>query len=138
MQLLTGDAAAAIVEIDGAIAVTTKLSVPEKWFYWVKSWAHYANNDWAGSISAIQDNIGSPRNAMRKTVICSLVAQGGQANIAAAEAEADKFLKEEAAQGITYPTLGEFLDLEKRIPFALPNQADEWRDRLETAFENLF
>ena len=70
MWLLTGRAADAVPEILDAIA---KTPVPEKWFYWVLSWAYYENNQWPEALAAIRHNISTPRNAMRKNVVASFV-----------------------------------------------------------------
>ena len=131
MMLLTGNAKQAIADIT---AVLNKPKVHEKWFYWVLSWAYYADGQWQNAIDAVRSNIKSPRNAIRLTVAASLAALGKDAEAAA---EAKCFVDDEAKQAIAYASLNEFLDLEDRVPFSNPSQAALWRQHLAKAFDTV-
>lgn len=136
MLLLTGKAAAAIADIEMAIKNTP---VPEKWFYWVLSWAYFEDGQPQKALDAMRDNISNPRNSMRKNVIASLVALN---RVPEAIEEAKRFLVEEKSQGITYaslhqPVVAEILKLEEKIPFEDLGRRSHWQNQLQQAFDGL-
>jgi predicted Zn-dependent protease len=130
MLLLTGNAKQAIADIEAVLG--NKKKVHEKWFYWVLSWAYYADGQWQKAIDAIDKNIRHRRNAIRLTVAASLAALGKNA-----AAEAQSFIDDEGKQSITYTGLKEFLDLEDRVPFSNSKQAALWREHLAKAFDTV-
>jgi len=135
MLLLTGDAKQAITIVND---VLQNCPLPEKWFYWVLSWAFYVDGQYQESLDALA-HFSRPRNAIRKNRICSLV---GLKQIGAAQAEAQTFLDEEKAQGITYAAPGQpvwpgLWPIEDRIPFQNQSDLQRWKDDLNTAFGGL-
>ena len=100
--------------VDDVLNVLGKKLVHEKWFYWVLSWAYYADAQYQNAIDTLRASIGHPRNAMRLPVIASLVALG---KIDDAAKEAELYLDEERKQSIAYDCLRDFLEIQKRIPF---------------------
>lgn len=136
MLLLTGKAKDAIADIAQAIKATP---VPEKWFYWVQSWAYYEDGQWQQALDAMTKNIGNTRNGMRKNVIASLVTLN---RVPDAVEEAKRFLLEEKSQGTTYappgqPVLAEILKQEEKIPFENLARRTHWQSQLQQAFDGL-
>lgn len=135
MLLLTGKPVDAIKVIDQVIAESP---IPEKWFYWVQGWAYYVDSQFDASLAALS-HIGTPRNAMRKNVICNLVALN---RVGEARDQARQFLDEEKSQGIVYAAPGQdvFPALEKienRLPFEDPAQLATWKTRLADGFQGV-
>jgi tetratricopeptide (TPR) repeat protein len=134
MLLLTDKGAEALREIHSVI--DDKNHAPEKWYYWVLAWAHYAEGQYKESLAAL-GHIGRPRNAMRKNLIAAQVALG---NLREARTEAATFLHEEKGHGVAYaaasrevlPTL---LRVEDRLPFKNPATLQRWKGHLSQAFE---
>ena len=136
MLLLTDRGPEALKEIQSVLA--DKSHTPEKWYYWVLSWAHYGEGQYKESLAAL-GHIGRPRNAIRKNLIATQVALG---NLAEAKADAAAFLKEEKGHGITYGTAGQaalpgLLKIEDRLPFKNPGKLKRWKGHLSTAFEGV-
>ena len=134
MLLLTDRGPEALKEIQSVLA--DKSHTPEKWYYWVLSWAHYGEGQYKESLAAL-GHIGRPRNAIRKNLIATQVALG---NLAEAKADAAAFLKEEKGHGVTYGTAGRdalpgLLKIEDRLPFKNPEKLKRWKGHLSTAFE---
>ena len=132
LLLLSGDAKQAIAIVDDVLQHCPK---PEKWFYWVQSWAYYADGGYQKSLDALK-HFHIPRNAIRKNKIASLV---GLNRIPDAQNEARTFLDEEKEQGITYAVAGQqvlpgLLPIEDRIPFQDQALKQRWNDHIKQAF----
>jgi hypothetical protein len=135
LLLLTGDPKQAVTIVNN---VLQKGPPPERWFYWVLAWAHYIDGDYPNSLKALT-HFRVPRNAIRKNKIASLV---GYKQIVDAKAEAQIFLEEEKAQGITYavtgqPVLPGLMLIEDRVPLQDPKQLQQWKDHLSQAFAGI-
>ncbi len=133
MLLLTGQPKQAISLVTTAIQNSP---VVERWFYWVLSWAYYADGQYDRSLTELY-KLGNPRNAMRKNVIANLIALDRTDE---AKAQAKKFLKEENDQGITYnspggPVWAAMEKIEDRVPFEDGKQLAQWKAHLEAAFD---
>lgn len=149
MLLLTGQAGQAISEVQQAI---DQLPAPENWFYWVLAWAYYEAGEYQLSLNAMR-RLRTPRNAMRKNVVCNLVALSelaageGRADDAEslyehAKLHAEKFLQEEKSQGITYAAQGDLVfpglsHIENRLPFKDTSRLQRWKGHLAKGFDGV-
>lgn len=134
MLLLTGDAKEAIKIVTTAIQDSP---VAERWFYWVLGWAYYADRQYENSLQTMY-KLGNPRNAMRKNVIANLVAMDRTSK--EIDAEVEKFVREEGAQGIVYGGKGgsvweTLAEVEKRVPFLDIGRTSHWTNHLRSAFD---
>jgi hypothetical protein len=135
MLLLTGNPKQAIDDINAVL----KAGFPERWFHWVLAWAYYIDGQHQTSLDLLL-NFSNPRNAIRKNVICNLVALNKESE---AKAQAQIFIAEEAAQGISYgdgigaPVLEKLLAVEDRVPFEHASVKNLWKERMTVAFKDI-
>jgi hypothetical protein len=135
MLLLTGNPKQAIADVNAVLAT----GFPERWFHWVLAWAYYVDGRYETSLNVLK-KFSNPRNAIRKNVICNLVALD---DVSEAKAQAEIFIAEEASQGIRYaddngaPVLEKLLEVEDRVPFEDKSVQAKWRERITAAFKDV-